>query len=114
MHSRSVEVSMRSRSGKCSRAWNIVGTPAKIVTPSRSMVSRTPPGSKRGIIVRQAPTRTPALSITVCPNEWKSGRAPSVTSSSESFGTDPTCSHERRRLSWVMIAPFGVPVVPDV
>ena len=42
-----------SRSGWWSIAWYIVGTPSKMVTLSRWMISSALPGSKRGIIVRQ-------------------------------------------------------------
>ena len=47
------ETSKRSRSGWLSRAWYIVGTPSKIVTWSRWMISSALPASKRGIMVRQ-------------------------------------------------------------
>ena len=109
------ETSNRSRSGWLSRAWYIVGTPSKIVTWSRWMISSALPASKRGIMVRQAPTFIAALSPQVWPKEWNSGRAPSRTSRSvpsNSVRTDT--SQFLYRLSCVSSAPFGVPVVPDV
>jgi hypothetical protein len=39
----------------CSIPLNIVGTPWKSVTLSRSMISSALSGSKRGIMLRQAP-----------------------------------------------------------
>ena len=59
-------------------AANMVGTPSKRVTRSRSMISSARPASNRGRSVRQPPTLIIKLSPHVCPKEWNTGRAPSA------------------------------------
>ena len=101
--------------GTLSIAWYIVGTPSRIVTWSRAMISSAFTGSKRGISVRHAPWAMEALSPHVCPNEWNSGSAPRTTSSSEtSISVFAVTLQFRIRFSCVSSAPFGVPVVPLV
>ena len=115
MHARSEDTSALSRASQLSIAWYIVGTPWKTVTLSRSMISSALAGSKRGIIVRHAPTATAAFRPHVCPKEWNSGSAPSRTSSSRlARACARTSSQFLRRLACVSSAPLGVPVVPDV
>ena len=85
-----------------------------MVTPSRCMISRALPGSKRGIIVRQPPVAMVAFSEHVCPKEWNSGRAPSVIAPGPISKMLPPTSTLRRRFSWVSAAPLDRPVVPEV
>ena len=67
--SSSVEVSNWSRSGWCSIALYIVGTPSNRLTRSRWMISSALPGSNRGISVSVPPAAIVALSPQVWPNE---------------------------------------------
>ena len=85
MQSRSVDTSALSARFAWSIALYIVGTPWNTVTPSRSMISSAFSGSKRGIIVTVAPTETALFIVQVWPKEWKSGSAPSSTSSCENL-----------------------------
>ena len=78
-HSRSDETSGRSPVW-CSMAAYIVGTPSKIVTRSRWMISRALPGSNLGSSVSVPPAVTVAFSPQVRPNTWNSGRQPMTTS----------------------------------
>ncbi len=57
----------------------MVGTPARIVTRSRSRISKHFFGSKRGSNVKVPPPAIVPFWITVCPNEWKSGSVASAT-----------------------------------
>jgi hypothetical protein len=93
---------------------NIVGTPWKSVTRSRSMIASARPASKREISVRHPPAVIVALSAQVWPKEWNRGSAPSVTSVSPSAWSEITARALRVRFSCVSSAPFGRPVVPDV
>src|SRR4051794_34589911 len=54
-HSRRLDMSRLAGAGWCSIAENIVGTPWKIVTPSRSITDRALPPSNRGMSVSEAP-----------------------------------------------------------
>src|SRR3954464_979895 len=115
MQIRSDEQSALSHDAEWSIALYIVGTPWKRVALSRSMISSALSGSKRGSIVTVAPTLTALFIVQVWPNEWKSGSAPSSTSSlliSPSFCDTP--AELRYRFAWVSSAPFGCPVVPEV
>ena len=115
MHRRSVEVSAVSAESAWSIALYIVGTPWKIVTRSRAMISSAFSGSKRGSIVTVAPLSTLEFIVHVCPNEWNSGSAPRRTSSLESLARVlPVAAQLRPRFAWVSSAPFGLPVVPEV
>ena len=97
MQSRSVEVSALSADSAWSIPLYIVGTPWKIVTRSRSMISSAFSGSKRGSIVTVLPLATLEFIVQVCPKEWKSGRAPSRTSSSESSASVVAAVPQLRR-----------------
>src|SRR5215217_56780 len=115
MHVRSEEQLASSADEQWSIALYIVGTPWKIVTLSRSMISSAFSGSKRGSIVTVAPTLTALFMVHVWPNEWNSGSAPRSTSSaliSPSFWETP--AEFLYRFRWVSSAPFGLPVVPEV
>ena len=94
----------------------MVGTPAKSVMASRSMISKADFGSKRGNNEKLPPAAMVAFWMQVCPNEWKRGSVASalssLRSSSTSLGT--TNAQLRKRLLWLSSAPFGCPVVPDV
>ena len=115
MQARSEDTSALSRASQLSIAWYIVGTPWKIVTLSRSMISSALAGSKRGIIDRHAPTATEALRPHVCPKVWNSGSAPSSTSSSVACASVRADSSQfLRRFACDSSAPLGEPVVPDV
>ena len=59
----------------------MVGTPSKIVTLSRSMISSALPASNRGSRVSVPPPATAAFSPQVRPKTWNSGRQPMTTSS---------------------------------
>ena len=112
---RSEEQSAASHDFEWSIALYIVGTPWKMVTLSRWMISSALSGSKRGSIVTVAPTMTALFIVQVWPNEWKSGSAPRSTSSSlssPSFSDTP--AEFLYRFACVSSAPFGLPVVPDV
>ena len=114
MQSRSDEVSKSSRLSECSIALYIVGTPWKIVTLSRSMISSALSGSKRGIWVIMAPTAKQAFMLQVWPKEWNSGSAPSAMSSSVVLASPTATSAFFFMFEWVSSAPLGLPVVPDV
>ena len=115
MQRRSVDASALSARFAWSIALYIVGTPWNTVTRSRSMISSAFSGSKRGIIVTVAPLRTAQFIVQVWPKVWKSGSAPSSTSSCEKR---PSVWAEivqfLRRFGCVSSAPLGWPVVPDV
>src|SRR5919106_800572 len=70
------DASTESALSACSIALYMVGTPWKIVTWSRSMISSAVSGSKRGSIVTRAPVRTAQFIVQVWPKEWNSGSAP--------------------------------------
>ena len=115
MQVRSVAVWAGSPSGACSMAAYMVGTPSKIVTVSRWMISSALAPSNLGSSVSVPPAATVAFSPQVRPKTWNSGRQPIVTSSV------PFCSRVRVTrsallvmLAWVSWAPFGLPVVPEV
>ena len=95
-------------------ALYIVGTPANIVTLSRSMISSALAGSKRGMNVSVAPENAQAFMQHVWPKEWNSGSAPSTTSSSSVSNSPCDAFALAIMLSWVSSAPLGWPVVPDV
>ena len=115
MQSRRVDASAPSAESQCSIALYIVGTPWKTVTRSRSRISSALSGRKRGSIVTVEPVAIALFIVQVCPNEWKSGSAPSSTSSSvKPASLPPVALQLRYRFAWVSSAPFGVPVVPDV
>src|SRR5919112_2195347 len=82
MQRRSEDQSALSHDSEWSMALYIVGTPWKIVTLSRSMISSALSGSKRGNIVTAAPTLTALFIVQVWPKEWNSGSAPRSTSCS--------------------------------
>ena len=93
----------------------MVGTPSKIVTASRWMISSALAPSNLGSRVSVPPAATVAFSPQVRPKTWNSGRQPIITSSV------PFCSRVRVTtaallvtLAWVSWAPFGLPVVPEV
>ena len=108
------EWSRSSRESSLSIALYIVGTPAKIVTWSRSMISSALAGSKRGMNVSVAPESAQVFMQHVWPNEWNSGSAPSTMSSTSVPNTASIASAFLNMLSWVSSAPLGWPVVPDV
>ena len=56
----------------------IVGTPANVVTLSRSIISSALPGSKRGSSVSSARARTVTFMTEFMPKTWKSGSVASV------------------------------------
>src|SRR6202012_5857407 len=90
-----------------SNAEYIVGTPAKTVTPSRSITSRTSRGSKQGISVNVASANT-QVSPTVKPKTWNSGKQPITTSSGPVSTTDRAqTSALRPRPAWVRLRPLG-------
>ena len=60
---------------------NMVGTPLKMVTRSRSITSSTLVTSKRGTRVSVPPKRITTLATLDSPNTWKRGRTPMPTSS---------------------------------
>ena len=95
-------------------AENIVGTPSKTVTLSRSMICSAFSGSKRGISVSVPPLAMQQLSAQVCPKEWNSGSAPRTTSLSPSSKSPRATRTLLERFEWVSSAPFGFPVVPEV
>ncbi len=113
MHIRRVETS--APDGCWSSAAYMVGTPSKTVARSRATASRTAPGSNRGIRTREAPLRTAALMVQICPKMWNSGRQPTTTSSGViRWISTPLTSVLCRRPAWVRTAPLGRPVVPEV
>ena len=115
MQRRRVEVSAESALSHASIALYIVGTPWKIVMPSRAMISSALSGSNRGIIEIIARLQMPAFSVHVWPKLWNSGSAPSSLSSSViSPSVDAATVQFLYRLAWVSSAPLGLPVVPDV
>ncbi len=91
-----------------------MGTPAKMVAPSRLTTSSTFVASKRVTRDRVAPKRTPTLSRLDIPNTWNSGSTTRVTSSERMPNTRPGVSLFMYSWKCVSSAPFGVPVVPDV
>ena len=48
------------------------------------------------------------------PKTWKSGSVASVTVSGPASTRSRAVSAPAARLEWMSVAPFGVPVVPDV
>ena len=95
-------------SGAFSIPAYIVGTPSKTVTLSRPTTSSAFAASKRGMRVRHAPLSTAALSPTVSPKQWKSGRQPITTSSGlSSTRVSALTAALLIMLAWVSSAPFG-------
>ena len=92
----------------------IVGTPANVVTLSRWMISSALAGSKRGSSVSSPRARTETFITEFIPNTWNSGSVASVTVSGPASTRSRAVSAPAARLEWVSVAPFGVPVVPDV
>ena len=92
----------------------IVGTPANVVTLSRSMSSSALPGSKRGSSVISPRARTATFITEFMPNTWNSGSVASATVSGPASTSSRAVSAPAARLACVSVAPFGVPVVPDV
>jgi hypothetical protein len=114
-HSRRVPTSALSRPGWLSSAWYIVGTPSKMVTLSRPDDLQRLARLEAGIIVRQAPIFTLALSPQVWPKEWKERQC----SQQHVLGLAVEQRPHRDlavavEVAWVSSAPFGVPVVPEV
>ena len=103
-----------SRSGWCSSAVYIVGTPAKEVTLSRSISSSALPGSKRGSSVSSPRARIAMFITEFMPNTWNSGSVASPTVSGPASTRSRAVSAPVARFACVSVAPFGVPVVPDV
>ena len=107
-HSRRLETSRPPASSECSIPANIVGTPSKIVTLSRSMTDSALAPSNRGIRVSSDPGRTAALSPQVSPKTWNSGRQPMITSSPAlSSRVSAVVRALPARLAWVSSAPLG-------
>ena len=77
---RSELVSSPARSGWCSSAAYMVGTPSKTVTRWSWMMARAWPGSNRASSASAAPACTAAFSPQVSPKQWNSGRQPMTTS----------------------------------
>ena len=93
----------------------MVGTPSKIATASRSMMSSALAGSNLGSSVSVPAEATVAFSPQVRPKTWNSGRQPITTSSALFFSSVRAVSSAlRTRPAWVSSAPFGWPVVPEV
>lgn len=93
----------------------MVGTPWKVLTCSRTMISMARAASKRGIRTSVAPARQVELRETVCPKAWKSGRAPRTVSSGRmSLASKALTVAFITMLKWLSTAPFGTPVVPLV
>ena len=114
-HTRRLSVSASSWPGALSIAWYIVGTPSRIVTSSRAMISSALRGSNRGISVRQAPCATRGVE----PARLPEGVEQRQRAEDHVLVVDPDQRARgrrqfSRRLSCVSSAPFGVPVVPDV
>ena len=82
MQTRRLERSYSAAAGSCSTAKNIVGTPGKMVTRSRTITSSTFLVSKRGTSVIVAPEWIALFMMLDCPKEWKSGSIAITTSSS--------------------------------
>ena len=93
----------------------MVGTPSKIVTASRWMMSSALAPSNLGSSVSVPAAATVAFSPQVSPKTWNSGRQP-ITTSSGLFSSRvrAVSSALRVRPAWVSSAPFGLPVVPEV
>ena len=93
----------------------MVGTPSKIVTLSRWMISSARAGSNLGSSVSVPAAATVAFSPQVRPKTWNSGRQPMVTSPAWFFSSvRAVISALRTRPAWVSSAPLGRPVVPEV
>ena len=115
MHTRSDAACAGSASGRCSIAAYMVGTPSKIVTASRWMISSALAPSNLGSSVSVPAAATVAFSPQVRPKTWNSGRQPITTSSLLFFSSVCAVSWAlRTRPAWVSSAPFGWPVVPEV
>ena len=82
MQIRRLERSAPAAAWSCRTAKNMVGTPGKIVTRSRLMMSSTFWVSKRGTSVIVAPAWMALFMIEDCPKEWNSGSIAMTTSSS--------------------------------
>ena len=109
MHTRSVAAFAGSAPGRCSIAAYMVGTPSKIVTASRSMMSSALAGSNLGSSVSVPAAATVAFSPQVRPKTWNSGRQPITTSSLLFFSSVRAVSSAlRTRPAWVSSAPFGL------
>ena len=107
--------SYRSRSGWCSSAAYMVGTPSNTVTRQRWMISSAWPGSNRASRASAAPEFTAVFSPQVSPNTWNSGRHPMTTSDGLRLNSVSALSWALvRRLAWLSSAPLGCPVVPEV
>jgi hypothetical protein len=114
-HSRRLETSVCPAPSECSMPANIVGTPSKTVTLSRSITCRALAPSNRGMSVSIEPLRTAVLRPQVSPKTWNRGRQPMITSSAVfSMSVSAVVRQLPARLAWVSSAPLGCPVVPDV
>ena len=103
----------------CSSAQYIVGTPVQKPTCSRSIVSSTAAGSKRGSSTIRMPCSSPAFIWQVCAVEWNSGSVTSTTSCAmppriAGRNMSRVATAFSSMFAWVSSAPFGWPVVPEV
>ena len=110
--------SERARSGSASSAaandTYMLGTAANTDTPAPSIRFSAPSGVKRGSKATVADAANAAFIDTVCPNAWNSGSPPKMTSSAVKPKTLTQLRAFERIFAWVSVAPFGLPVVPEV
>ena len=71
-------------------------------------------GSKRGTNVMRPRARKVVFMIEFMPKTWNSGSVATATDSGPASTKSRATSAPARRFAWVNVAPFGVPVVPDV
>src|SRR5215470_15777853 len=92
----------------------IASTAFQIVTPSRSMRCKATAASKVSIRIRQAPWANVERGTESPPQVPVTGRACSTRSASVTWSTLPEYQPCGTELRWLITAPFGKDVVPEV
>jgi hypothetical protein len=92
----------------------LAGTPIIVVTRRCSISRSARVGSKLRSSTTVAPFHQPSSGSTFQPATWNCGSTCSTTSSSPSPTTLSRLRLVQKQLRWVIRAPFGRPVVPEV
>ena len=85
-----------------------------MTTPFRCLISRACVGSKRGSSVINPRASTVTFITEFIPNTWKSGSVARPTWSGPASTSSRASRAPVARLECISVAPFGVPVVPEV
>src|SRR4051794_10208099 len=114
--------SSRPWAAAVSSSWNtVVGTPATVVTPSRSTSSTASTGSHLYMRTTLPPAAVNGRRNDWSPPTWKNGNVSRVVGGGAA-GPSPaaraprytTFMRKAPKFRWVATAPLGRPVVPDV